>query len=124
MRTVTRPRVLVADDERVIAETLTIILRKSGFDAASAFDGEEAVAKARSWKPDPFLSDVMMPRLGGIEAARQIRAELSSCRVLLFSGMAATSDLLSEAGAQGHDFEVLAKPVQPEALLERLEVLM
>jgi len=124
MQTVTRPRVLVADDERVIAETLTIILRKSGFEATSAYDGEEAVAKARSWKPDLFLSDVVMPRLTGIEAAMRIRAELSSCRILLFSGMGATSDLLSQAGVQGHDFEVLAKPVQPEALLERLEVLM
>lgn len=124
MQTDAQPRVLVADDERVIAETLTMIFRKNGFDAAAVYDGEEAVSKARIWRPDLFVSDVMMPRLSGIEAAIRIRAELASCRVLLFSGMAVTSDLLHEAGIEGHDFEVLAKPIQPEVLLERLEVLV
>jgi len=119
-----RPRVLVADDERVIADTLAIILGKNGFDAIAVYDGEEAVNKARLWNPDLLISDVVMPRLSGVDAAIRIRAELVSCRVLLFSGMAATSDLLRDARIRGHEFEVISKPVQPEALLERLEVLV
>lgn len=117
-----RPRVLVADDERVMAETLTIILRKKGFDAAAVYDGVEAIGKTRIWKPDLFVSDVVMPGRSSIDAAIRIRAEVPSCRVLLFSGMVVTSDLLRNTRTHGHDFEIFAKPIQPEVLLERLEV--
>lgn len=52
---------LVVDDEHAIAETLSIILAKSGFETAVAHNGREAVAKARSWRPDAIVSDVVMP---------------------------------------------------------------
>lgn len=115
-----RHKILVADDERLIAETLVIILRKGGFDSTAVYDGREAVEKAQSWRPDLFLSDIMMPEMSGIEAAVRIRIMLPHCRVLLFSGQAATSDLLHEARESGNDFDVIAKPVHPQDLLDRL----
>jgi CheY-like chemotaxis protein len=115
-----RSKILVADDERVIAETLVIILRQNGFDSTAVSDGKEAVERARIWRPDVFLSDVVMPQMSGIEAALQIRAMLPACRVLLFSGQAVTSDLLRDARAAGNDFEVISKPVHPQDLLDRL----
>jgi CheY-like chemotaxis protein len=118
-----RPRVLVVDDEHVIADTLAIILKQSGFDSATAYDGEDAVEKARGWKPDLLLSDVMMPGISGIEAAIQITALIPKCKVLLFSGQAQTADVLNDARLRGHHFEVLAKPLHPSDLLDRLRTL-
>jgi CheY-like chemotaxis protein len=101
---------LVVDDERVIADTLAIIL----------YTGTAAVERARDIKPDLIISDVIMPDMNGIEAAIRIRRALPDCKILLFSGQAATADLLEKARAQGHEFEILAKPVHPQDLLAKL----
>jgi CheY-like chemotaxis protein len=113
-------RVLVVDDEQVIADTLSIILNKAGFDASPVYSGTAAVESARAIQPDLIISDVIMGDMNGIEAAIQIRSFLPSCKILLFSGQAATADLLESARAKGHEFEILAKPVHPQDLLAKL----
>ena len=116
----TKPKVLVVDDERVIADTLAIILNQNGFDASAVYTGSAAVDRAREAQPDLIISDVIMPDMNGIEAAIRIRQILPACKILLFSGQAATADLLEKARAQGHEFEILAKPVHPQDLLAKL----
>ena len=115
-----KPRVLVVDDERVIADTLATILNQNGFEASAVYTGAEAVARARTSRPDLVISDVIMQDMNGIEAAIRIRQSLPGCKILLFSGQAATADLLEKARAQGHEFEILAKPVHPQDLLAKL----
>jgi CheY-like chemotaxis protein len=115
-----KPKVLVVDDERVIADTLSMILNQSGFEARAIYSGEGAVELARTFEPDMLISDVIMADLNGIDAAIRIRALLPSIKILLFSGQAATADLLEKARAQGYEFEILAKPVHPQDLLSRL----
>jgi CheY-like chemotaxis protein len=114
-------KVLVVDDERVIADTLAIILNQHGYDASAVYTGAGAVERARATSPDLIISDVIMPDMNGIEAAIRIREFLPSCKILLFSGQAATADLLESARAQGHEFEILAKPVHPQDLLAKLK---
>jgi len=116
-----KPKVLVVDDERVIADTLAIILNQHGFDASAVYTGTGAVERARTVHPDLIISDVIMPDMNGIEAAIRIREFLPKCKILLFSGQAATADLLESARAQGHEFEILAKPVHPQDLLAKLQ---
>lgn len=118
--TVAKPKVLVADDERVIADTLAMILSQSGFVARAVYSGEKAVELAADFKPDMIICDVIMAELNGIDAAIRIRAMLPNVKILLFSGQAATADLLEKARARGYDFEILAKPVHPQDLLTRL----
>ena len=115
-----KPKVLVADDERVIADTLAIILNQAGFEATAVYSGETAIEIAKALRPDMLISDVIMTDLNGIDAAITIRELLPACKILLFSGQAATADLLDRARAQGHEFEILAKPVHPQDLLARL----
>jgi CheY-like chemotaxis protein len=113
------PRIFVVDDEPVIASTLAAILQMNGFSAKFFTCPLEALAAARLKAPDLLISDVAMPGISGIELAIQIRALFPTCKVLLFSGQAATVDLLQDARAQGHDFDLLLKPVPPtEFLLE------
>ena len=118
--TSTKPRVLVADDEQVIANTLAIILNQAGFEAKAVYSGENAVEVLEDFQPNMLISDVIMTGMTGIEAAIKVRAKLPNCKILLFSGQAATADLLEKARAQGHEFEILAKPVHPTDLLAKL----
>jgi CheY-like chemotaxis protein len=63
------PKVLVVDDEKRIADTLTEILEMVGFQVVSACDGRGALEAAAKFQPDYLLSDVLMPRMNGVELA-------------------------------------------------------
>ncbi|HWA93433.1 MAG TPA: response regulator [Terracidiphilus sp.] len=115
-----KSKVLVVDDERVIADSLAMILNQSGFEARAAYSGEKALETAAEFKPDMLITDVIMADLNGIDAAIQMRAILPEIKILLFSGQAATADLLEKARTRGYEFEILAKPVHPQDLLSRL----
>lgn len=114
-------KILVVDDERVIADTLAMILNQSGFDARAVYSGEKALEMAPDFAPDMLISDVIMADLNGIDAAIRIRSLLPTIKILLFSGQAATADLLEKARKDGYEFDILAKPVHPQDLLARLQ---
>ena len=67
-----------------------------------------------------LITDVIMTGINGIETAIATRRKRPNCKVLLFSGQAATAGLLEKARHEGHEFEVLAKPVHPADLLAKL----
>jgi len=113
-------RVLVLDDETIIADTLAAILSLHGYESAAVYRGEDAVERSRSFRPELVIADVVMPGMNGIEAAIAIRKMLPGCKILLFSGQAATADLLQEARRSGHDFDILSKPVHPDELLAKI----
>jgi len=114
------PRVFIVDDEHLIAQTLTIILQQSGFDAICFTDPREALKASVSGLPDLLLSDVMMPELSGVDLAIAILQACPECKILLFSGHAGTVDLMSKVRAQGHKFHLLTKPLHPADLLRRI----
>jgi DNA-binding response OmpR family regulator len=115
------PVVLVVDDERVIADTLSVILSRSGFAVLTAYDGERALELAAAVTPDLLLSDVMMgPGIDGTQLAIAMVEKFPDCKVLLFSGHAATVDLMAKARRGGHDFTLMTKPVHPADLLARI----
>jgi CheY-like chemotaxis protein len=116
----TRPVILIVDDEKVIADTLSIILSKSGFDTFTAYDGTSALGIALEITPDLIISDVVMPGMSGIDLAISVTTTLPQCKVLLFSGQAATVDLLEEARRSGHNFTTLTKPIHPTDMLKRV----
>src|ERR1700722_6086531 len=121
-QTLSKRRVIVVDDEKVIANTLAIILNQAGFEARAVFSGEQAIELLESFQPEMLIADGVMPGMTGIEAAIVIRNKLPKCNILLFSGQAATAELLEKARMQGHEFEILAKPVHPSDLLAKLRV--
>jgi len=114
------PVILVVDDERVIADTLAVILGENGFAAKTAYDGPSALEMATMVSPQLLISDVMMPGMSGIDLAIAVRHAVPDCQVLLFSGQASTSDLLRSARLAGHDFVVLTKPIHPTEMLARV----
>jgi DNA-binding NtrC family response regulator len=113
--------VFVVDDEPVIAQTLAMILNQSGFSATAFESSDQAIAAATNGPPDLLITDVVMPGMNGIDLAINFRSTYPGCRVLLFSGQAATANLLEEARSRGYEFDLLSKPVHPVDLLARLK---
>jgi CheY-like chemotaxis protein len=121
---VSDPSVFVVDDEPVIACTLAAILSLNGYQVKSFTSPREALEAAHWGAPDLLISDVAMPGITGIDLAIRIKARCPSCKILLFSGQAATQDLLQDARSRGHDFPLLEKPIHPSQLLSQLEALV
>jgi len=116
--------ILVVDDEQRIADTLTLILRSQGYNVQVAYDGASGLEIYRTMVPDLVISDVVMPRMNGVDMAIAIRKEFPNARILLFSGQAVSADMLDEARGRGYDFELLAKPVHPNELLQKVNELI
>lgn len=116
-----KPRVLIADDEKVIADTLALILNHGGFDARAVYTCQKALEVAPAFQPDLLISDVLMADVNGVEAAIKIRDLVPHIRVFLLSGQAVSTELLAKAKASELGFEILVKPVHPRDLLARLK---
>ena len=119
-----KTRVLVVDNERMIADTLVIILTQNGYEATVAYSGEEAVQKALVFRPHIVLSDIIMGAMNGLEAAMLIAHADPGCKILLSSGQPATAELLLQAKSNGRFFEVMPKPVHPTVILEQINSLV
>lgn len=114
--------VFVVDDEIVISKSLAMmILENHGYVARFFTDPLEALKHIEFDPPDLLISDVMMPQLSGVDLAIQVKAQVSDCKILLFSGQAATAHLLDQMHKQKRNFTLLSKPVHPADLLREIE---
>ena len=118
-----QPKVLVVDDERLLADTTAAILRRAGFHAKTAYDGFGALEAMGTFHADYILTDIMMPAMNGVELAIAVTKMYPATRILLISGQAGISDLLEDSRAKGYEFPLLAKPVHPSKLIEGLRSL-
>lgn len=116
-----RAKVLVVDDQKLIADTIAEILSNAGFESLAAYDGWEALEVAGRFHPDWLLSDVLMPRMNGVELAIALQQKDPRITILLFSGQVGISEILLEGQRRGYEFELLAKPIHPLKLIERLK---
>jgi len=116
-------RVLLADDDRDGAATLSTLLELEGYEVRTVHGGQEALDAAREFKPDVFLLDIGMPKITGYDAARRLRQRYGEdCPVLVaVTGWKQASDKIL-ATLAGFDHHV-AKPYEPSQLLNLLATL-
>jgi DNA-binding response OmpR family regulator len=119
--TTTKPNVIVVDNERLIADTLTAILNQSGYEASALYSGEEALEWVTNCPPDVVLSDIRMHRMDGIETARRIRILHPGCRIVLFSPFVTEFDQIR---IDSCGCELLHRPLHPKDVLEQLRCLI
>lgn len=117
---VVQRRVLVVDDSRDGCDSLAALLRVSGYDTATAYDGPEALAQVAAWAPEVVVLDIGLPGMNGYDVCRALRSRPTGQGLLLVAltgwGAAADQQLAAQAGFDAH----FTKPVALEALLEVL----
>ena len=116
-----RTRILIVDDQQLIADSLAEILRMEGFDALAVYNGWDALETMQRFQPAWLLSDVLMPKMNGVQLAITIRQQYPKVDILLFSGQAGISEILHDGHKRGYEFELIAKPVHPLKLVARLK---
>jgi CheY-like chemotaxis protein len=116
--------ILVVDDAYPMARALSYLLTRNGYRCRLARDGAHALEKMAEQKPDLVFLDLQMPRMGGIEACRRIRADenLREVYVIVLTAMGQDEDTAAalEAGAN----ECLSKPFSPAQILERVQAVL
>lgn len=116
-----KQKVLVADDERMIADPLAMILNRNGFEARAVHSGKKALELAQSFEPDMLISDVMMEDVNGIDVAIGILALLPKIKILLFSGPLPQPPFCSKRRElRATNSKYFAKPIHPQDLLNRV----
>ncbi len=115
-------RVLVADDDRAIRESLVRALQLEGYVVDSVADGLETLTAVRDRAPDVLVLDLMMPGLDGLTACRVLGAERNQVPILMLTARTETSDRVAGLDAGADDY--LPKPFDLEELLARLRALL
>jgi two-component system, OmpR family, KDP operon response regulator KdpE len=118
---VSRPLVLVADDEPRITKLVSIALGEEGFRVITARDGTDALARAEEYRPDVVLLDIVMPDLDGIEVMRQLR-ERRPVPVILLTAKGSTADKAKGLDLGADDY--VAKPFHPDELAARVRAVL
>ena len=119
-----RPRILILEDEPDIREILEYALKRDGFDVISATDGQSGLAAARRLVPDLILLDLMLPGIDGLEVCRQIRADPSTAgiAVIMVTARGEESDVVLGLGLGADDY--IAKPFKPHELVARTRAVL
>lgn len=115
-------RILVVDDDLSVRESLRKSLTFNGYDVELASDGEQALDRMQATRPDALVLDVLMPRLGGLEACRRLRASGDDVPILVLTARDAVADRVAGLDAGADDY--LPKPFALEELLARLRALL
>lgn len=113
-------RVLVVDDDHLVADSLALIVRGRGFESRAVYSGEDAAEVALSWQPDAVIADVIMGKLDGVALATYLAQVLPSCKVLLISGNLDAAEIMNKSNQPRSVFPLLAKPVHPDHIFEFL----
>lgn len=111
------PKILVVDDDPAIAEMLTMVLDREGFECVVVGDGLEAVRAAEAEEPDLILLDLMLPGLGGVDVCRAVR-EKSSVPIIMLTAKTDTVDVVLGLESGADDY--VPKPFKPKELVARV----
>jgi diguanylate cyclase (GGDEF)-like protein len=113
--------ILVVDDDPDIARFVEVNLRSAGYDVSVASDGEEALERAGTLRPDLVLLDVMMPRIDGFEVAQRLRRnpQTSNTSIIMLTAKALSTDKVLGLTAGADDY--IIKPFDPIELLARVK---
>ncbi|HRY29762.1 MAG TPA: response regulator [Elusimicrobiota bacterium] len=116
-----KKKILIAEDERAIAEFVEALLSLNGYETAIAGNGREAVEKARSFFPDMVLMDIMMPKLSGLDATKILRDDpaFKNTVIMMLTSLTQMGDAEKAFEAGANDY--LGKPFEAERLLQKVK---
>lgn len=118
------PKILIVDDEAIIAENLEALLKARGYQVILAADGAEAVDAARRSLPDLMLLDILLPKMGGFDVCRLLKSDAATkkIKIVMITGLGRMGDV-ETAFAQGAD-DYIIKPFDSERLFKKLDKIL
>jgi DNA-binding response OmpR family regulator len=114
-------KVLVVDDDRVLADVVAFTLRREGFDVILAYDGQAALGRWAEERPDLIVLDVNMPKLDGFAVCQRIRSQ-SDTPILLLTVRSEEDDIIHGLGLGADDY--ITKPFSPRQLVARVQAVL
>ena len=118
-------RVLIVDDEPVVADTLRLIFEKNGFDSRCVYSVDEAMACAEDFDPELMLCDISMPQRDGMDLISAMDMAHPGCRILVLTGAYAyIARVRDQAILLRRRMPILSKPCAPAELLHEADVLL
>lgn len=118
-------RILIVDDDRLVADTLALIFAKSGFQALASYSADEALDSARTFAPDLLLCDISMPGRDGLALVCDITRELPSCRIIVLTGFYSNlKDVREQSSKLPRPVGIFTKPCQPSELLREATTML
>src|SRR5262245_21749113 len=117
--TMTRPRILIVEDERALTDVLSYNLQREGYDIVVTHDGQEGLRKAQTLLPDLVILDLMLPVLNGLEVCRELRASerTRQIQVLMLTARAEETDQIVGFSLGADDY--VTKPFSVKVLMQR-----
>lgn len=118
-------RILVVDDEPLVAQTLAIIFRKHGFEAATVASVEEAMTSVRSLAPDLLICDIDMPGRDGVSLMQQVGVEFPALPILVLTGFYSALGRVSDCALTlRQPVSICTKPCPPADLLRTADSML
>lgn len=114
-------KILVVDDDKNICELLKLYLKKEGFEVVFAYDGSEAVSKAKDENPNLIILDVMMPIINGLEACKLIR-QFTEVPIIMLTALDTTENKVQGLNIGADDY--IVKPFEPVEVVARVNALL
>lgn len=118
-----KKKILLVDDEKDLVEMVTLRLKAYGYEVISAYDGQEALDKARREKPDLIILDILLPKLDGYKVSRMLKFDekYKNIPIIMLTSRAREEDvkLGYETGADDY----ITKPFEPQVLLDKIKKL-
>ena len=119
-----RPRILIIEDERGLTQALEYNFTKEGYEVALAHDGAEGLRKAQTLLPDAVILDLMLPGMSGLDVCRQLRSgeRTKTVPILMLTARAEETDQVVGFTLGADDY--VTKPFHTKVLLQRVKVLL
>lgn len=120
-----KQRVLVIDDDQLVADTLNLIFRANGYESEAVYSAAEGLALARTFDPCLLLCDISMPDQTGLQLAEKVQTEMPGCKLLLLTAYASNVAKVEQHISQfKQPLRLLTKPCRPEILLREVHELL
>lgn len=114
-------KILIVDDEPYVVRSLMFVLKKEGYKTIGAYNGEEAIQKAKEEKPDLIFLDIMMPKMNGYEVCQKLKEneETKNIYVIILTAKGQKGDKMK--GAEVGANEYITKPFSPSKVVQRMK---
>jgi CheY-like chemotaxis protein len=120
-----KTRVLVVDDDRLVADTLSLIYNANGYECEASYSAAEGFERAKAFLPALMLCDVTMPEESGLQLADRVEESMPNTRVLMLTAYASNAaQVVAQSRRMRRPLKLLSKPCRPDDLLRESQAVL